>query len=277
MASRYGVTVAQCRAVSGINTDFISDADFLQLIESAEYEADRLMNTRFVPTTKIELLNGDNSERIVVSKNPLLKVRALEIDDTSIDLDDIRWNKDSGVVWLESSADKTYFLNKTGEKFLTKIKYDYGYLDETSTQTTTDADASSGSSVVLSVDSETGFSSGDYVLIQGFDGFEEVAKVTGTDTGELTVDVLVTSHESGSLITKLEIPGILIRLVQLITAMMGVARVVGASYDEITSYSAGEISVTKGEPYTQWRETTTQLQKEYKSILQSFRTRPVVK
>lgn len=277
MASRYGVTVDQCRAVSGISTDFISDADFLQLIESAEYEADRLMNTKFVPTTKIELLNGDNSERIVVSKNPLLKVRALEIDETSVDLDDIRWSRDSGVVWLESSASKTYFLNKTGEKFLTKIKYDYGYLDETSTQTSTSADASSGSSVALSVDSESGFSSGDYVLIQGFDGFEEVAKVTATDTSEITVDTLVTSHESGSLVTKLEIPRILVRFVQLISAMMGVARVVGASYDEITSYSLGDMSVNKGEPYTQWRETTTQLQKEYKSILQSFRIRPSVR
>lgn len=277
MASRYGVTVAQVRATSGIGSSLISDSDLGQLIDSAEYEADKVLNSKFIPTTFIEFPEGDNSERIVLKYNPLLKVRALETDTTTITIDDIRWKKSGGVIWLEATADKNYFVNKSGYKNLTKVKYDYGYLEETSTQTISTAAVSAGDSVDIAVSSESGFSVGDYVQIEGFDGYQETAKITGTDTGEITVDNLAVSHESGSLVTKVITPPIVVRFVQIIASMMGVARVVGASYDEIVGYTAGEISVQKGEPYTQWRETTTQLQKEYKSILDSFRQRPVVR
>jgi len=58
--------------------------------------------------------------------------------------------------------------------------------------------------------------------------------------------------------------------------MAAVARVVGQSFDEITGYSLSELSVQKGEPYTQFRETTTQLQKEYNKLLTHFRIRPAI-
>ena len=277
MASRYGVTAAQVRAVSGIGSNFIDDTDMGQLIDSAEYEVDRLLNTKFIPTTTMELLNGDNSERIMLKYNPVLKVRALEIDTTSVDLDDIRTDMSAGIVWLEATSDQTSFTTKNGYRQLTKIKYDYGWMDETSTQTTTSADAEAGSSVALSVGDETGFSVGDYVKIEGFDGLREVAKVTATGSDEITVDSLSTDHESGSLVTKVITPLLVIRLIQIVAGMMGVARVVGQSYDEVTGYTAGEISVQKGEPYTQWREVTVQLQKEYKQILSSLRARPAVR
>ena len=278
MTSRYGITVASVRAVSGISTDFISDVDMGQLIDSAEYEADKTFNCKFVPTTFIEFPKTDNSERVVVKFNPLLRVTNLEIDKTTIDIEDIRVDKSSGVVRLEANADKYHFLTKSGYNNLTKIRYDYGLLEATSIQTDTITDSSIGSSTSISVGSSTGFTSGDFVQIEGFDGFIETFTINSIpDSTHMTADKLVTSHETGSLLTKVITPPIVIRLVQVITAMMGVARVVGASYTDIVGYSLGDMSIQKGEPYTQWRESTTQLTKEYKIILQSFRARPVVK
>jgi len=277
MVSRYCIDPNKVRAVSGISSSFISDKDFAQLIESAEYEAERIMNTVFIPTTRMELTNGDNSERYVVLKNPLLKVRALEIDTTTVTIDDIRWDKESGTIWLENTADKTQFLTKAGNKKLTKIKYDHGLLDNTTTQTTTSADATAGDTVSIEVADSDAFSVNDYVQIEGFDGYQETVKITAiADSTHITVDNIAVDHESGSLVTKVITPGIVIRFIEIMTAMMGVARIVGQSFDELTGYSIGELSVQKGEPYTQWREVTVQLRKEYDGILKALRQRPSV-
>jgi len=278
MTSRYGISGASVRAVSGIDTNFINDTDMDQLIDSAEYEADKVLNCKFVPTTFVEFPSGDNSERIVLKFNPLLRVKALEIDDTTIGIEDIRWKKSGGVVWLQSTASKPYFVNKVGSNNLVKVKYDYGLLEDTSIQTDSSAVVLAGGPVSIPVISSTGFIKGDFVQIEGFDGFQETFVVTDISDGtHVEANSLVVGHESGSLLTKVITPPIVLRFVQIIAGMMGVARVVGQSYDEITGYTLGDMSVQKGEPYTQWREVTVQLQKEYKQIKESFRLRPAIR
>ena len=59
-------------------------------------------------------------------------------------------------------------------------------------------------------------------------------------------------------------------------AIAMVARIVGESYTDIVGYTLGEMSVQKGEPYTQWRETATQLIKERDKILADIKPRPCV-
>jgi len=278
MTSRYGISGASVRAVSGIDTNFINDTDMDQLIDSAEYEADKVLNCKFVPTTFVEFPSGDNSERIVLKFNPLLRVKALEIDDATIGIEDIRWKKSGGVVWLQSTASKPYFVNKVGSNNLVKVKYDYGLLEDTSIQTDSSAVVLAGGPVSIPVISSTGFIKGDFVQIEGFDGFQETFVVTDISDGtHVEANSLVVGHESGSLLTKVITPPIVLRFVQIIAGMMGVARVVGQSYDEITGYTLGDMSVQKGEPYTQWREVTVQLQKEYKQIKESFRLRPAIR
>jgi hypothetical protein len=278
MASRYGVTIAQVRAASGIAESLIDDTDMQQLIDSAEYEVDRILNSKFVPTTTMELREGNNSERIVLKHNPVTKIRALEVDTTTIDVNNVRFQDQGGVLWLESEADKNIFIQKHGHRLLAKIKYDYAQMDETSTQTVTSADASAGTSVSLEVADSTGFLVGEYVKIEGFDGLREISTITDIPDGtHIEVDDITTDHESGSLVVEVIVPLLVVRFIQVTTALMGVARVVGSTFDEVTGYTAGEIQVQKGEPFTQWRETATQLRKEYDQILKSLRARPAVR
>ena len=96
------------------------------------------------------------------------------------------------------------------------------------------------------------------------------------DGVSITVDNLAYPHESGSTITLQAIPAVAKRLCQVSCAMMAVARVVGQSFDEITGYQIGDEHVQKGEPYTQWREVTTQLRKEWDDLWKAFRPRPAV-
>ena len=277
MTSKYKVSVASVRASSGIASNFISDDDFLQLIESAEVEVDKILNTSFIPVTRIDFIQGNFTNRIMLNRNPVLKVRALKISDVDIDLDNVRLDSNSGIVWLESNAEYNYTRALFGNRNLVRVKYDFGLMDNTSTQAIIDGAVVAGSSVSIKVASSSSFTLGDYVEIKGFDSKVEVFKISNIpDITHIVADVLSTDHEDGSLLTKLEIPKVGLRLVQVVASMMGVARVVGQSYDEITGYSLGDMSIQKGEPYTQWREVTVQLQKEYKSLLESFRVRPVV-
>jgi len=277
MTTRY-VTEANVRTACGITTTFISDADMTELCEYTEYNVERFMNASFVPVTTIEQFEGNNSERLVVLHNPILKIRALTIDDTSITPDKIRTDKEAGVIWLSTDAETSYFKVKTSERNLVRIKYDYGYLQATSTQTTFAAASIAGNSVNVEVASSTGILVDDYVEIQGLDSRQETVKVTVVPDGtHLTFDNLAYTHENGSLVTLQMVPPVAERLMIIACAMAAVARVVGQSYDEITGYGIGDINVQKGEPYTQWREVTTQLRKEWKDLLQSFRIRTCIR
>ena len=271
------VTVDEVRAVCGITTAFISDADFEQLVESAEYEIEKLANTSFTPTTIIEPYQGDGSERLVLWRNPVLKIRALTIDDTSITPEYTRDDKQGGILWLTTEAEVGYFKTKQAKRNIVSVKYDYGVLEATTTQTTSSNAEVAGDSVVIEVASTTGFAADDYVEIEGMDSMREVCKITSVASGvSITVDNLALPHEASSVVTKQTTPYVGLRMMRIGCAMMAVARVVGQSFDEITSYTIGDMSVTKGEPYTQWREVTTQLRKEWNDIWKSFRIRPTI-
>jgi len=271
------VTTAQVRAACGITTKFISDSDFDEIISDTEYEVERIANTSFIPRTVIEQYEGNGTERLVLINNPVLKIRALNIDGTDITPEYVRVDKQPGVIWLTTSAEEGLFKSKSTERNLVRIKYDSGLLVYTTTQTTTTAATVAGDSVAISVSSESGFAADDYVEVQGMDSQIETAKITSTATGTITVDTLAVPHESDSMVTKVDVPDVAKRLMRVAGSLAGVARVVGQSFDEITGYTLGDESVQKGEPYTQWRETAAQLRKEWDQLWKSFRTRPSVR
>jgi uncharacterized protein YqfB (UPF0267 family) len=278
MTSRYDISVDEVRVYSGIDSSLINDADLLDLIEQAEYASERDINCKCIPSTIVEFPKGDNSERIVLNKNPVLKIRGLEVDTTSIDLDDIRVDFDSGVVWLEATADKTMFVKKSGYKNLVKVKYDYGLLEATNSQASSTSDVSAGDSVSISVDDSSDFSSGDYVRIMGFDGLEEVFEVDSvSDSTTIVADKLVTSHESGSLLTLLQVPSLFKTLVKVNASLYGAANIIGSSYDIIVSYGLGDMSVNKGVPYPHWNTSIAKFAQARRELLKGFRQRPVVK
>ncbi|MEK0335813.1 MAG: hypothetical protein QQN41_00050 [Nitrosopumilus sp.] len=269
------ITIASVRRTAGIAITEIDDTDVGNIIAEVEPQVERYFNTVFTPTERIDILDGNGTIRIILDKNPLLVVRELKIDGDTEDPANLHVYKESGKIELDTTADLTNSIFKNKSQAIV-VKYIFGWVEESSTTTTTNADSTAGTSVALSVASETNFTTNDWIEIYSMDGNKEAAKVTGTSSGEITVDQLVLTHESGSKIVKLQVNQIFTKLMNFACAIAMVARIVGQSYTDTVGYGLGELTIQKGEPYTQWRETATQLIKERDRILAMLRPRPYI-
>jgi hypothetical protein len=269
------ITADDVRRASGAPSSLISDAFINEAITIVESEMKRWMNTAFVPTQRIDHLNGNSLQRLFTMKNPLLSVRALTINDsTSITPSTLDWSKSSGKVTLSNSSEGSVFTTGNNNTF---IKYLYGLLEDSSTETTTTAAAIVGTSVALSVASITGFADEDWVEIYGMDGSKEVAQINDTPVGTtIQVDQLVKAHESGSTIIKLQIPYYIKRFMEIEATIYVAVYAIGGTYTFNTSYSLGELSVNKGEPYPQWREVIQRMINERKMRRATIRIRPSI-
>ena len=256
------VTLVSVRRTSGIGSDEISDTDVKSIIDECEPQVERFFNTVFTPKERIDILDGNGTIRIILDKNPLLVVRELKIDGDTEDPANLHVTKESGKIELDTTAGLTNSIFKLGSKKIV-VKYIYGWLEESSTSSTTSAAEEAGTSVSIALASITGFADNDWVEIYGMDGKREVAQIEGTPgSGAIVVDQLVMDHESGSTVVKLQINEMFKKLMNITCSIGMVARIVGQSYTDIVGYTMAEFSVQKGEPYTQWRETAVQLIKE---------------
>ena len=267
------ITLASVRRTCGIGSSEISDADVKSIIDECEPQVERFYNTSFTPKERIETREGNNTKRIILLKNPVMAVRDLYIDGAQESTQNLIVFKGSGKIELNTEATVNAFKKGTQRVV---IKYIFGFMEESSTSTSTDAASEDGTSVALSVASESGFSADDWIEINGMDGNQESAQVTATATGEITVDQLVYDHVSGSTVTLLQVNKIFEKLMNYACSIAMVARIVGQSYTDTVGYGLGELSVQKGEPYTQWRETATQLIKERDRLMAAIKPRPVV-
>jgi len=267
------ISVESVRRTCGIGESEIDDVDVGSTITEIEAQVPRYFNTVFAPTERIDILDGDGSNRLFIDKNPLLSVRALKIDETAQDVSYLEINKESGYVWLGTGSTTNVF--KTGRNKVV-IKYLYGTVEHSSTSTTSSDAEVAGTAVSVAVADESSFTANDWVEILGMDGHREVAQVSSTSSGVLVLDQLVETHESGSTITKLQISINFSKLMNLIASIALVARIIGQSYDENTGYSLGELSIQKGEPYTQWRETANQFIKERDQLMSRIMIRPYI-
>jgi len=267
------ISVESVRRTCGIGSNEINDVDVGATIAEIEAQVPRYFNTHFAPTEKIEILDGDGTNRLLLNQNPLLNVRELKIDGTTEDPANLVIYKESGYIFLGAGADTSTFISK---KNSVVIKYLYGTVENSSTSTTSSAAEVAGTAVSVAVASITDFAENDWVEILGMDGHRETAKVSSTDTGILILDQLVQTHESGSTITKLQININFTKIMNLVASIALVARIIGQSYDENTGYSLGELSIQKGEPYTQWRETANQFIKERDDLMSRIMIRPYI-
>lgn len=268
------VTIASARRTSGINVGEINDTDVEAIITECEPEIERFYNTAFTPKTRIEVRDGNDTLRMVLRNNPVLSVRELKIDGNTEDPANLHIYRGSGKIELSTSATTSTFIAKSKAVI---IKYVYGFLEESSTSTTTSAAEVAGTNVSIAVGSITGFANGDWVDIYGMDGHQESAQINAVPSaGAIQVDQLVYSHLLGSTVVKLSISENMKKLMNYAVAIAMVARLVGQSYKDKTGYGLGELNVQKGEPYTQWRETATQLIKERDLIMNSIKPRPCV-
>jgi len=208
-------------------------------------------------------------------KNPLLSVRALTVNDTTtISPANIDWEKQSGKLLLNKDAESGTFVTGQNNTF---IKYLYGLLEESTTTTDSTADSAVGTSVSLAVTSISGFADEDWVEIYGMDGKQEVAQISGDPVGTtIVVDQLVQTHASGSTIVKLQIPYKIKRYMEIEATIYISIYAIGGTYTFNTSYSLGELTVNKGEPYPQWREVIQRMINERKMRRETLKIRPSI-
>ena len=269
------ITAADVRRASGAPSSLISDTLIDQAIVIIEEEMTRWMNTAFVPTVRIEHRDGNSLARMFTMKNPLLSVRALTINDsTSITPAYIDVEKQSGKITLSREAEGGTFVQGTNNTF---IKYLYGLLEYSTTVTTLSTATVAGTTVSMTVASETNFADEDWVEILGMDGKIEVAQISGTPTtNTIVVDQLVHTHAVDSTITKLQIPIYIKRFMEVEAAIYIAIFAIGGTYTFNTSYTLGELTVNKGEPYPQWREVIQRMINERKMRRATIRIRPCI-
>lgn len=268
------VTIASVRRTCGIASTDISDADITSIIAEVEPQLERYYNTSFTPKTKIEFQNGNGTDTLILRKNPVMAVRQLKIDGDTEDPANLHIYPGSGKIVLSSSATASTFIQKNNSIV---IKYIYGFLEESSTSTTSSAAEVAGTDVSIAVGSITGFSNGDWVEIYGMDGHRESAQINAVPgAGAIQVDQLIFPHELGSTIVKLQVSKIFEKIMNVCCGIAMVMRIIGQSYTDIVGYTMGEFSVQKGEPYTQWRETASQLIKERDDLLERIKARPCI-
>jgi len=267
MCANY-TSIADVRSACGIASTEISDADVTKLILSAEGAINRYFNTSFVPKTEIETVDGTGIDTQFTRRGPLIRLIELKIDSTSITPDYVYISK-SGKLKLSTNAEIIYF-NKSYPQLIS-IKYSYGRVEKNEDVSTTTSNAEvAGDSTTVEVPSTTGLSQYDYISIFGMDGNQEITQINSlVEDTSLNLN-LSHPHEAGSSIVLVEVPATVQRLAAVLTSLMMVARIVGQSYTDIVGYNIGPMHVQKGEPYTQWRETASQLDKERKILIEKI-------
>ena len=264
------ISVANVRSACGAPTALISDADITHFITQVENLTSKWLNASFVPTRRIEIVDGNSLDYFFTMKNPLLAVRSIKTDGTALDISNLHVYRNPGKVALSGDSDVSSFVSEARS---TVIEYYHGWVENSTTTTDTDADAVAGTSIALSVDSESGFTTDDWIEIIGLDGHQECAKVTGTATGEITVDKLLFSHESGSIVTKLQTPAYINRFMELEAGIAVALNAIGSTYTFKTSFSIGDYAANKGVPYPHFTTQFEKMVKERDGLIPKLRPR----
>lgn len=265
------ISAADVRIACGAPTSLISDSDINHFITEVENLTSKWLNASFIPTRRIDILDGNSLPYFFTMKNPLLAVRGLKSDGNTLTLANLHIYKNAGKVALSGDSDISSFVSEARSII---VEYYHGWVEYSTTTTDTDADATAGTSVALSVTSETGFATNDWVEIIGNDGYQESAKVTGTATGEITVDRLIYGHESGSIVTKLQTPEYIKRFMELEAGIAVALNAIGSTYTFKTSYSIGDFTTNKGVPYPHFNSQVEKMVKERDRLLPKLRPRP---
>lgn len=265
------VTTANVRSASGIPVALLSDADLQHGIDWIEKLMERFLNTKFAPTYRIDMLDGNKMDRIFTDKNPVLTVRSLTSNGDSVTPADLNVYRESGKVVLSTDAQLGTLVTKDRSVI---IGYYYGMVEESTTSTTLSVATAVGTSVTMTVGSSTGFAAADWVDIYGTDGHKEAALITGTGTGTITVDQLVYTHAAGSIIIKLECPYSVKRYIEVECCIYAIMAVVGAQYSFNSSYTLGNLSVTRKPIIDHYEGQLNMLLAEREQLRQTLHIRP---
>ena len=265
------ISVSDVRISSGAPSSLIPDADITHAISIVEPQVERLMNTKFTPTHRIDVLDGVDKDRIYTDKNPLLKVKSLKSNDSSITASSLIIDKGSGRIRFGDDSEASQFLVKAHNVI---IEYYFAYLiEDEDNRTTTNGAVTAGSSIDVIVDDAQSFAEDDWVEIYGTDGYREVAKITTVSGTTMTVDNLIFGHVDESIFVKQKIPEFVQRYMELEASIYVAIAAIGATYTFNASYQLADLQVTKGVPYTHWRESVEKCIKERETLRKRIKPR----
>ena len=271
------ISIDDIRNTSGATTDLIEDAKITDIITKSQSQALSTFKVYIEPTKVFEVRDGHNSQDAVVNlpndetilRYPYVwKMLQVNIQDTDLDLEYIQINPERGTFRIEREEGTAY---RYVYGYRTRLKYLSGFMERTITMTESSAATTAGTSVAIAVDDETGFSTDDWIVIEGADGNIEAAKITGTVTNEITVDQLVQTHEADSVITLLQVEECLKQYILYDSATNVANYIIGNTSNLPTSYNIEGASATIGVAYTHWRESAERLAKkrdEFKTQIQ---------
>ena len=256
------ITITDVRSAGGFPNDLVSDTEITHAVEIVEEYVERSMNTSFTPMRKIEFCDGTNTEFFYTLKNPVLRVNYLESNTHEVDLEKINIERESGKVLLTNQANIGRFFGMPNG-----IRVDYwtAFLILDKNSKNVQNDVSKGDNVTILLDDVTDLNVDDWVDIRSIDGFTS-AKITAISGNEITIDKLVIDIKSNSALTKLIIPKYIKRFIELEAVIYLAMNAIGATYVFNAGYSLGDLQVTKGVPYTHWRESLEKAIKERETL-----------
>lgn len=255
------INVSEVRTTIGVKDDIVSDTTITEAINIVEENIKQTFNINLEPKKEITLLTANSNDSIYIPKKRTLKLLNLSIGTKEIDLKTVYLDFMSGKLSFKKSAQYRYFSTSNTERI--KIKYLNAFYNknmENITETT--SNVLSGDNVSINVESETGFSENEYVLIESLDGSLEVAQITSISSNTLIVDKLINDFETGSLITKMELDKVLKQFALFEISIYISINAVGGSYSFNTGYSKGDLSIQKGVPYPHFEKTVNSLIKQ---------------
>ena len=165
----------------------------------------------------------------------------------------------SSIITIDNTQNPYYFYPYQNS---IKIKYLSAFMEKTIDNTETTSDVEAGTSIDIAVDDETIFAVDDWVLIEGLDGNREAAQITATTTNQITVDELVQTHISESVVSKLQTHELFKQFVLYDTATNVSNFIIGNTSDLPTGYSMEGVQAQIGVAYTHWRESAEKFAKK---------------
>jgi hypothetical protein len=257
------INVNDVRIAGGFPAELISDNDISHCLSVVEEYVERSTNTSFTPVQRIEFHDGTNTEFFYTLKNPVLRVDYLESYNSEIDLENIWIERESGKISLKNTANVSRFFGMPNG---IRVRYWTAFLINDKSFKTISADVSKGSGVSIVLDDATGLEENDWVEIKNVDGTFTSVKILSVLGNVIDVDNLLIDVKSNSTLTKLIIPEYIKRFIELEAVIYLALNAIGATYVFNASYSLGDLNVTKGVPYTHWRESLEKAIKERNTL-----------
>ena len=275
---REEITPEEVRYVTGADEDLISEDNLKFLIRSARRNFENYLNTKFTPTEEIEIQERHFTDgrqiNLQTEKTPVLNTYRIKIGDR--DLTNFRVDKEAGVIQAYGLPDIYTNIDlgvNLGIENSIRINYLYGYVekDEAEKSFLTE-DIEPGDEVTVKVDNVENVTTDEWVWIIGMDGNEEVCEVKtrSKSDNEFVLKKVTRSHEKGSLIYRVRVSEAIRSLILYEVATRVSIEATGGTYTFNTTYSLGEMSVSKGVPYTHWAKVYEQAKQKRDEILNNI-------